>query len=285
MVFSEIRVRSRIPQEQLDNVIGKVVTERDSDIRLQGPCRVYGPKGQPLAVYAPGALADTPQDVLEVLHGIRDRTDQRPLASGSRGMIANAISYSNRVLSSTVGYMEGKGDRSFGNTSPASSQCRLTRWTGEHVEMFASLFPLLESIDARFRELLPARWASQKRYWEATRPEVRIPGTSFTTITVNNSYATGVHKDAGDLDSGFGCLACFRKGEYTGGHLTLPEYRVSVDMRHGDLLLMDNHQYHGNSKLHMQPGAERVSLVCYYRTKMARCTEDMVHENARKPVI
>ena len=62
----------------------------------------------------------------------------------------------------------------------------------------------------------------------------------------------------------------------------LAEYRVAVNMRHGDLLLFDPHQWHGNTAMTCphQPGAlaracpegcERVSLVAYYRTKVLAC--------------
>jgi hypothetical protein len=81
-----------------------------------------------------------------------------------------------------------------------------------------------------------------------------------------------VHQDAGDLDQGYSCLAVLRYGQYAGGHLTFPEYRVACDLGHGDVLLMDAHQWHGNTALSLgSPDAERISVVCYYRTKMAAC--------------
>jgi hypothetical protein len=43
-------------------------------------------------------------------------------------------------------------------------------------------------------------------------------------------------------------------------------------MRHGDLLLMDAHEWHGNT--HIRPrsdDAERISVVSYYRTKIRDC--------------
>ena len=112
-------------------------------------------------------------------------------------------------------------------------------------------------------------------HWVARRN-----GKVFLT---GNSYSTGVHKDKGDLDAGFSALACLRRGTYTGGVLTFPQYRVGADMQDGDLMLMDAHQWHGNTKMicacgdqvQKRPcvtcGAERISVVCYYRTRMAKC--------------
>ena len=109
-----------------------------------------------------------------------------------------------------------------------------------------------------------------------------VPGTPFTTITVNNSYSTGCHTDKGDLDAGFSTITVLRRGAYTGGVLVFPEYRAGADMGHGDLILMDAHDWHGNTQLHCrcgQPmngpcdtcGSERISIVSYFRTKLTKC--------------
>jgi hypothetical protein len=142
--------------------------------------------------------------------------------------------------------------------------------------------PLFEAIDSHFAEQVPDRYRQQLAVARATHPDWRIPGTAFTTVTVNNTYSTGVHQDAGDLPEGFSTLAVARRGAYTGGHLVLPRYRVAFDMRDGDLLLFDAHEWHGNTNMwcpHTDvplykpcpEGCERVSLVTYYRTKVQHC--------------
>jgi hypothetical protein len=59
-------------------------------------------------------------------------------------------------------------------------------------------------------------------------------------------------------------------GNYTGGYLIAPEYRVAVNVRPGDLLLINNHEVmHGNTPIVLgDDQAERISLVCYFREKM-----------------
>jgi hypothetical protein len=107
---------------------------------------------------------------------------------------------------------------------------------------------------------------------DKTHPEWVVPGTPFTTITVNNTYPTGVHTDKGDLEQGFSNLTVLRRGRYSGGVFLFPEYRIGVDMGDGDLLLMDAHEYHGNTALHLEsPDAERISVVAYFRTRMVEC--------------
>ena len=82
----------------------------------------------------------------------------------------------------------------------------------------------------------PERFAEQMKHIRRTHPEWVIAGTPFTTVTVNNTYSTGVHKDQGDLEEGFSTLVVFREGHYEGGWLCFPEYRLGVDMQDCDLL-------------------------------------------------
>jgi hypothetical protein len=52
--------------------------------------------------------------------------------------------------------------------------------------------------------------------------------------------------------------------------LVAPEYRVAVNPRPGDLLLINNHEVmHGNTQIELlDEEAERISLVVYFREKM-----------------
>jgi hypothetical protein len=176
-----------------------------------------------------------------------------------------------------------------GSFDPAGAQqyCRLTSFTARQSGEWRKLFPLFQAIAHQFAEHVPDRHRNQLRYAMETEEEWLIPDTPFTTITINNTYPTGVHTDKGDLDEGFSCLASARRGDWKGGKLVFPEWRVAVDMQDGDLLLMDAHQFHGNTAIRCscddkqdlitlgEPckncGAERISVVCYYRTKMREC--------------
>jgi hypothetical protein len=65
-------------------------------------------------------------------------------------------------------------------------------------------------------------------------------------------------------------LVLSNNGNYEGCYLVAPEYRVAVNVRPGDLLLINNHEVmHGNTPIKMlDEEAERISLVCYFREKM-----------------
>lgn len=286
MNATQLRVRSKIAPEALEGVKGKVLSDTSFDVLLTGATDVYDPKGQLLAKYLPGALlGDTLlEDTYDVLHGLKSlETTNRGLASGTervKGFAESTRTYSESVPSAIIGSFDAK---------PPKNYCRLTAWSGREVEQFSELFPLFERIGAVFAEQVPDRFETQMSFIKETHPDWVIPRTPFTTITVNNSYPTGVHTDKGDLVEGFSNLAVLRRGSYRGGIFVFPEYRVGVDMKHGDLLLMDAHQYHGNTAMYcevcadrMGPGGsrnhdetcgtERISIVSYFRTAMTKCS-------------
>ena len=179
-------------------------------------------------------------------------------------------------MSNLIGYFEKQGGR--------FPYCRTTAWTGQNADEFKSIFPLFKHIQSEFKQYVPDRYARQMRRAKATKRDWIIGDTPYSTVTVNNTYPTGVHQDKGDLDEGFSNLCVLRRGKYSGGHLTFPKYRVSVNMQDGDLILMDAHEWHGNTFLQLESeDAERISLVLYYRTNMIACgtpEEELEHANA-----
>ena len=247
----------------MEKKVGKILRESDYNIRLTGPTRVAMPDGRPLLVYLPGILSgQSHADAYDILHTIQ-ATGNRNLASGAPSFRVGNRTRFKPVMSSIIG-----------NIDPLASvpYCRTTAWSGLNAEAFNSLFPFFKQVEDRFKEFVPERYAAQKARADSTHPDWMVGGTVYTTLTVNNTYPTGVHKDKGDLDAGFSCLTTWRRGDYSGGHLTFPEWRVSVDLQEGDLILMDAHQWHGNTVMNLDSeDAERISLVLYYRTKMLDC--------------
>lgn len=281
----KLRLQSRVQDEYLDAAKGRIVTDAFAHMRLTGPAIVNKPNGKLLCVYLPGVLREEMDTHYPVLSAIRMLTDNRGLASGSARVKAGTTRTRTKpVMSGILGAMDPVGPMQY---------CRLTAYTAKNVENWASLAPLWQAIAGHFEEHVPGRFAAQMDYVRQTPPEWVIPGTPYTTITINNSYPTGLHTDSGDLDEGFSCLAVCRKGNYTGGVLTFPQYQIAADMQHGDLILMDAHEWHGNTRMFCECGeelsngpckvckAERVSVVCYYRTAMTTCGS-MAEEDQKK---
>jgi hypothetical protein len=147
---------------------------------------------------------------------------------------------------------------------------RATTYTRDNFEKFQLAYPFLQTLAKGFKDLLPWRYNNQMEAAKKLDPRYLVPGTPFTTITVNKTFRTAAHRDAGDLDSGLSnLLTLSNDGRYTGGYLIFPEVRIAVNVRPGDLLLVNNHEViHGNTPIVCEEGSERISLVCYFREKM-----------------
>lgn len=272
-----IRARTRVPRAELDLKTGKVLGDDSYNVLLTGPTRVLRPDGGLLCVYLPGAMAGHVSDEqYEVLHSLRrDTTNNRGLASGTLGTQVGEQkrTYFGHVSSNILGAFDPGGTFKF---------CRLTAWTGRHLPQWKLLQPVLQRVADQLARYVPDRYEAQMEEIRQTHPDWVVPGTPFTTITVNNTYPTGMHTDKGDLDKGFSTIFTLRRGSYTGGVFMFPEFRIGVDLKDGDLILMDAHQWHANTAITCACGlrrtkfcdvcgAERISVVSYMRTAMTSC--------------
>lgn len=297
--FMEYRVRTKRSDQWVEKYKGAQVNPEMVNVKVEGPTRVLKPNGKPLLVYLPGAAMEVGDATYDNFTQIRMKTDNRGYASGGERAVTG---YSGRtrsgtvpVMSSILGSFEKVGSNQF---------CRLTAFTAQQVERWEDLLPYFDRVARLFEEHVPERYAAQMVAVENTNPDWVINGTPFTTITVNNTYPTGLHTDKGDLDEGFSNLGVIRRGEYTGGWLTFPQYGVSADMKNGDVLLMDAHEWHGNTPMLCgycgenlrEPGhdcdgipgggrsPERISIVSYFRTDMVECGS-LAEENARRAAL
>lgn len=176
-------------------------------------------------------------------------------------------------LTSTTSYAQAvwSGIAGFFDRYPRIPYGRATAFTEKNPEKFAMGFPFLQKLSEGFKQLLPNRYAKQLEACTKLDSKFVVPGTVFTTITVNKTFRTAAHRDAGDLNEGFSNLTVVsNNGKFRGGYLVLPEYKVAINIRPGDLLLVNNHEgIHGNTEMIVEdPEAERISFVCYFREKM-----------------
>tara|TARA_Y100000590_G_scaffold424989_1_gene532500 strand:- start:1285 stop:2268 length:984 start_codon:yes stop_codon:yes gene_type:complete len=197
---------------------------------------------------------------------------------------------SNPVFTHVLGYYE--------KTPFLKMPCRLTSFTRRNLEKYKSGLPFIERIDELYKKLVPDRYKIQKKRADL-RPKYRINNTAFTTITVNRNFRTALHKDAGDYKPGFGNVTVLERGKYHGGYTILPQYGIAVNVRQGDFLAMDVHEWHCNSplyetksdkkynetlkpdyNLHSERGVQgenkrytRLSFVCYVRDKIIECNK------------
>jgi hypothetical protein len=150
--------------------------------------------------------------------------------------------------------------------------CRLTAFNKKHFDKFKKAYPLIKLVDNFYKTLMPKEYKAQRSEADKTSQDFVIKDTAFTTVTVNKNWQTAVHKDAGDFKGGFGNLVAIRDGDYSGCHFVVVRWGVGFDLRNGDLLLVDVHQWHGNTPMiKEQNNATRLSLVMYYRENMIHC--------------
>ena len=192
-------------------------------------------------------------------------TDEERYASCLDVMsMISETTYGNNVLSGIAG--------SF-SRYPRIPYGRHCAYNAANPERLKAANPFFATLSRKFEELLPERYKNQKEFVSKLDPEFVIENTVFTTLTINKTFRTAAHRDAGDLDSGFSNLTVVSNGkDYTGGYLILPEFRAAINIRPGDLLLVGNHDWiHGNTEIVLEEGGERVSFVAYAREDMQLC--------------
>ena len=186
-------------------------------------------------------------------------------------------SYASQVWSGIAGFYDRYPRIPFG---------RPTMYTEQHPETFAKCYPFARKLDKEFARLLPSRYAYRKNLADNTDKKFLIgEDTTFTTVTVNTTTKDrnarmACHRDAGSLNEGFSNLAVIGDGKksWKGGYLVCPEVRVAINVRPGDLLLVDNMRIiHGNTPIEAPDSGEddllRMSLIFYYREGMKHLGE------------
>jgi len=151
--------------------------------------------------------------------------------------------------------------------------CRPTTFTRDYPELWARGMPWLKAIAKAHRALAPAAYKRQLEAANAVLPLFRVTGTPFTTITVNANWRTNTHVDSGDFEQGLGNLAVTgSRGDWRGGALGFPRFKVAVAMMPGDFAVMRVHEWHCNTAIHLDTSAAtRLTFVCYLRENMSLC--------------
>ena len=209
--------------------------------------------------------------------------------------VLSKMRVNNVVASGVIGYYE--------KTPFLGQPCRMTGYTRSGLKQFIHGLPFLEAIDNQFKALVPA--AHKKQLAEVSKkPMYQIGDTAFSTLTVNSNFRTALHKDAGDYRDGFGNLSVIEWGKYHGGETLFPRFGVGFNIRTGDFVAMDVHEWHTNAPVTTtkddteynktlpdirtrdpttgvvgsQELYQRLSFVCYFREKIADCSEKETRE-------
>ncbi len=292
----QLQLRSRRPAEQEAVLEGQFAQPEHAQFALTGDCTVFKPDGKRLLLLRrnaiPSAAIDEAWDFMRSASNSPSNNrstyagpvtlDRLPPAARKRGFVKmsgnryHLVKEDGTVSNTYQGIAVRSAVAGFLDPSPRIPYCRESALTTRDPAKWGRALPFIQSIAKLFEETLPDRYAKQLVEAKATHPAYVLPGTPFTSITVNNTVAGAYHYDAGDFKDGFGVMAVFRKGSYAGGDIVFPTYGVSADLQHGDVIFFDAHELHGNIPFRDQVGVEnedwiRVSMVFYFRTKMRKC--------------
>ena len=200
--------------------------------------------------------------------------------------VEDAVEYATKIRKSFISdtnYATAiwSGIAGFYGRYPRIPYGRATAYTDHNREIFEKCYPFARKLEKEFARMLPERHLAQKEFADRLDNRFLIgEDTTFTTITVNSTSADrnarmACHKDAGSLNAGFSNLTVITKEgkNWKGGYLVAPEVRAAINVRPGDLLLIDNMRViHGNTPIEApDSGVEdflRMSLVFYFREDM-----------------
>jgi len=283
-----------LTDEQTADLAGKKLQQSDCRILITRDADVYCEStGQCLAKFRkrriPGFAQKAAYDNLKAAavegdnRGVAAGFDeklalQHARKEGARGIVRSGkhkyfIVKKDGTLSKTERAVPTKsGIVGYFDRSSRFPYCRLTAFTYDNFDKFKKAYPLIKCVDEAYKELMPKEYALQQEMCNQTVSDFVIPGTVFTTVTVNKNFPTAVHKDAGDFKKGFGNLTVLKVGRFTGGNTVFPKWGVGFDVDNGDILMMNVHEWHGNTPIVMKDrNAVRLSFVMYYREKMHQC--------------
>tara|TARA_B100001093_G_scaffold518774_1_gene604867 strand:- start:155 stop:1243 length:1089 start_codon:yes stop_codon:yes gene_type:complete len=193
---------------------------------------------------------------------------------------------SNLSPSNIIGFYD-KPDRNLLGKGPP---CRLTAFNRDNPELWEDSVPFIKEIDRLFKQLTPKAHENQLKKCQAV-PNFAIADTAYSTVTINYSWRTALHKDKGDFEKGFGNLIVVEDVDnpntYRGAYTGFPQYGVAANVRTGDFLAMDVHEWHTNTEFYPTNlninldntkrdvkndwHYNRLSIVCYLRDNMIRC--------------
>jgi hypothetical protein len=228
---------------------------------------IYGENGKLLLKFRKNKLPLKDVDAFfdNVISFAKRTSSNRGSTSGSK---TKNVKTNPKVMSNILGHFDKFSPsqkmlfRKLGMKTPL--EVRQTRFNVDYPEKFQKLIPLIKDIDELYKKYTPTYYA--KQHAKAKQTFFKIADTSFTTITTNVNFQTTLHKDKGDDSEGFGNLAVIERGKYSGGETCFPQYGIGVNVRMGDILFMDVHEWHANLLIKLETkDAIRLSIVCYLR--------------------
>jgi hypothetical protein len=261
-------VKKDFDDNKLKSKMGKKLKRSDIKEIIHDDADVYTEDGSLLLRFRKDKLKKKNIDDFyeNVIEFAKKKTTTRGMASGIKN---SHVATNKPTMTNIIGYFDSFSPiqkhkaSELGMKLPLS--VRETAFLMDFPEKYKKLIPLVKQIDDYYKQYVPEKYAKQRK--KAHQTPFKIRGTSFTTITTNVNFQTGIHTDKGDDAEGFGNLCVIEYGKYKGGETCFPQYGVGVNIRTCDVLYMDVHHPHANLPIELEtPDSVRLSIVCYLRT-------------------
>tara|TARA_B110000908_G_scaffold72976_1_gene88038 strand:+ start:151 stop:1449 length:1299 start_codon:yes stop_codon:yes gene_type:complete len=310
----KLRVKPIMTDKEISSKEGEYFDESHYTIILNSDTDVYTHDGDLLLKFRKGVLdVEHGMEIAKQLKTAAKKTHENRGASAGeldRNKLANYIGdlvtpgkFRTRFKSTKTGILSkqatsnlspsniiGFFDRPDRNLKGKGAPCRLTAFNRDHPEIWQMVLPFIKVCDKQFKKLTPKRYKIQYKQAQLV-DKFAIDGTSFSTVTINYSWRTALHRDAGDLVEGFGNLIVLKdptnKNDYDGCYTGFPQYGIAINVQPGDFLAMNVHEWHCNTEFKPKHTNiigkwsnreivnnwyfNRLSMVCYLREKMIRC--------------
>jgi hypothetical protein len=279
-----VQLRGQVPEKDIAARAGARALRSELALELgQSDVDVYRPDGQVLLKLRRGAV---PKDICEQAYpGLRKAaieygSDMRSRYGGgaygpkkkldgtyTKNMYSiDPVTHESIEVSTAVaGYFDRVGGR--------WPFCRTTAFTLEHVKDWHDVLPMVHHVASVYAREAPDQYKRQRAFTDKCSQDFVIRDTPFTTLTINHNVIGTIHKDAGDFKDGLGIITVVRRGSYAGALLAFPQYKVGVDLRDGDLVFFNPHDWHAVTEFEgsLSEDHERISVVYYARTGVAKC--------------
>jgi hypothetical protein len=266
-------VKKEKTDEEMEKLKNTKITKEMIKTIITSDTDVYNEEGKLLLRYKKGIIKGG-EEYYKNVKPFMDKHPSTNRGSASGGKKMN-VKDNPKIKTAIIGYFDKWSPKQkylfkkLGMKVPL--EVRETMYNIDEEEGYKKIIPYIKQIDAAYKKYMPEKYKNQRK--KADETEFKIDGTAFTTVTTNINFQTTIHKDTGDDANGYGNLSVIEKGEYEGGETCLPQYGIGVNVREGDILLMDVHEWHGNLPIKLkEPTAERMSVVCYLRENVWKRT-------------
>jgi hypothetical protein len=251
-------------RELAAKLVGQFPDRSHATLPLDADTRVIVPDGSISAVLLCNVIPpELHRLAYELWKTVDDRVDNRATAVGTLSLpksmnLDGTLSQRSGVNARVMDVIQARQ----GILGYLGRPCRKTPLTIKHPEMLDGNRRLVQLVDELYKEYLPTFYAKQ---WAAVEkiPRWRLGHTVFTTIYIAKNFRTAYHHDTGNMRGVMSAL--MPMGQFTGGELILPRWRIAIAFTPGDLLLFDPQQLHGNLPFE----GDRLSAIFYCAHRIA----------------